>query len=446
MQKIITRGAITLYLIMGFFIFSACDTGQEPIDENEENGQEIVTLHVVTNMEDGEEGSLRQLIEEAAAGDTITFDPGLDGKPIIIQSDRLLISGRTLTIIGRGTDKTIISGDGRYGVFQIGETLDLLQNVTISDLAIIDGYAERGAGIYIISGDVTLDNLLISNNIAEVIGGGITNNTANVTIQNSSIKDNVAPTRAGIANSGNMDIILSEVAYNYAKKVTATVSIGGGIYNSGSLTIRKSYIHNNIADNGAGIVAGVGNLQMYHSTIAYNTAHRGGGLIAMEGGKAFLENCTISKNEATEYGGGVEARNGYITIHFSTVADNTPDDIHRRQFARREHYPQIKNSLVAGSIPYSIDSNGYNLFSQSADWNHDTDIVSEELYTGELSDNGGHTYTIALLEGSPAIDAAEPSASLEDDQRNYHRPVDGGSGEPLPDIGAFEFNSEPAGD
>ena len=53
---------------------------------------------------------------------------------------------------------------------------------------------------------------------------------------------------------------------------------------------------------------------------------------------------------------------------------------------------------------------------------------------GPLADHGGLTRTMALLAGSPAIDAGDAAASLPADQRGVARPQGG-----APDIGAFEL-------
>src|SRR5262249_44065845 len=53
------------------------------------------------------------------------------------------------------------------------------------------------------------------------------------------------------------------------------------------------------------------------------------------------------------------------------------------------------------------------------------------LGLGALGDHGGLTQTVALLSGSPAIDAADPSLAPATDQRGLPRDA-------LPDIGAFE--------
>lgn len=58
---------------------------------------------------------------------------------------------------------------------------------------------------------------------------------------------------------------------------------------------------------------------------------------------------------------------------------------------------------------------------------------------GPLADNGGPTWTHALLPGSPAIDAGDPALCEATDQRGVARPKNGdGDGNPVCDIGAFE--------
>ena len=53
---------------------------------------------------------------------------------------------------------------------------------------------------------------------------------------------------------------------------------------------------------------------------------------------------------------------------------------------------------------------------------------------GPLANNGGPTLTIALLPGSPAIDAGDDSSAPPTDQRGFPRPAG-----PAADIGAFEM-------
>ena len=54
---------------------------------------------------------------------------------------------------------------------------------------------------------------------------------------------------------------------------------------------------------------------------------------------------------------------------------------------------------------------------------------------GPLSNNGGPTSTMALLQGSPAIDRVVSNSCPSTDQRGYARPD---NGESACDIGAYE--------
>ncbi len=54
---------------------------------------------------------------------------------------------------------------------------------------------------------------------------------------------------------------------------------------------------------------------------------------------------------------------------------------------------------------------------------------------GPLADNGGPTLTMALLPGSPAIDAGDTSLAPPTDQRGFPRPFG-----PTADIGAYELS------
>ena len=86
---------------------------------------------------------------------------------------------------------------------------------------------------------------------------------------------------------------------------------------------------------------------------------------------------------------------------------------------------------------YDMSSDGTCNFSSSGDWNNTDPLL------GSLQPNGGPTQTQALLPGSPAIDAGNPSGCtdglghlLKTDQRGLPRPnTEDKSG---CDMGAYE--------
>ena len=71
-------------------------------------------------------------------------------------------------------------------------------------------------------------------------------------------------------------------------------------------------------------------------------------------------------------------------------------------------------------------------------------LRSRDPDLGPLADNGGFAPTHALLPGSPAVDSGAGCAIA--DQRNVPRPMDGGSGSPVCDMGAYEADAATIGD
>jgi hypothetical protein len=95
-----------------------------------------------------------------------------------------------------------------------------------------------------------------------------------------------------------------------------------------------------------------------------------------------------------------------------------------------------------------MTSNGYNLSSDSScNFNGPGDLNNTGPLLGPLQNNGGPTKTQALLSGSPAIDAGNPSGCtdglgnmLTTDQRGMPRPDTEDTGGC--DMGAYERQND----
>ncbi len=76
-----------------------------------------------------------------------------------------------------------------------------------------------------------------------------------------------------------------------------------------------------------------------------------------------------------------------------------------------------------GDCSGSINDNGYNLDSDSSCFTASTSLHTNPQLSG-LADNGGPTQTMALQQGSPAIDVIPLSANVcpSTDQRGDPRP------------------------
>jgi len=369
-----------------------------------------------------------------------------------------------LTLINSAVSHNKTDGDGG-GIenFATG-TLTLMNSIVSDNFAesddptfIANSVFEDGGGIYN-HGRLALINSIVSGNTAAKYGGGIVNGrgTATATITNSTILDNAACQAGGGiyngAHDGMVTLTLSNstVSYNTVGFCLQATSIpakdtapGGGIYNTSlatRLTITNSTISDNTTFNGpGGGIYNQGPLTLTNSTVSGNKSSFVGGGIAISNGQANLTFCTIYGNLAIRSGGG-------ITISMSRGTTPT--------------FLEMSNSIVAGNhagtgldISGTLTSDGYNLIQDTSgatftpNKQHHTD-VSAGLHIDLgidpiLRDNGGstepHTLTLALLPGSPAINAIPLAAchpnGITTDQRGIKRPEDN---EHFCDIGAYE--------
>src|SRR5262249_45629686 len=68
------------------------------------------TLTVTSAADDGSAGTLRAVLAAAQSGDTVGFDPALDGQTITLTQGQLTV-GQSLDIDGPGADDLTVSGN-----------------------------------------------------------------------------------------------------------------------------------------------------------------------------------------------------------------------------------------------------------------------------------------------------------------------------------------------
>jgi hypothetical protein len=411
--------------------------------------------NTVTSLADSGPGSLRAALGAAAAGDTIDFS--ISGT-ITLTSGELVIS-KSVTLLGPGADALKVSGNNASRVFWITAT-----DVNISGLTVADGFAtgasgHEGGGIWSCSPDLVLNNCVISNNYASLRGGGIYSAYETLTVSNCIISGNSAGLDGG-GIYGGLTVIASTVSTNWA------YDTGGGMANGGTTAVIACTFSGNSALYGGGI-SNVGGdeevtLAINSSTFIGNEAENGGGIwnySEWADATLTISASTFSANRAGNVGGGVMNQGGNgarLTINASTFGANHGDPAGA---ILNEGSLEIGSTILddtsgwGGTIDNdvgTVTSAGYNLSSDDGGGclTNATDIMNADPKLGPLQDNGGPTWTHALLPGSPAIDRgrrdAIPALALTTDQRGLTRPVDspgfanaaGGDGS---DIGAFEL-------
>jgi hypothetical protein len=168
-------------------------------------------------------------------------------------------------------------------------------------------------------------------------------------------------------------------------------------------------------------------------------------------------NCTISGNSVGKGVGGGIFNEGYggdatLKITNSTISENSAGGVYNQAAQGGAAAVETGNTIFDAGISGqnisnyagTITSLGYNVSSDdgSGFLTGAGDQINTDPLLGPLQDNGGPTFTHALLPSSPAIAAGDPNFTPppDYDQRGpgFDRVVNGRI-----DVGSFEIQSAP---
>jgi hypothetical protein len=336
----------------------------------------------VTSTADSGPGTLRQALALASNGDTIEFNLSRCPCTITLTSGELLVN-KNLTINGPRADTLAVDANHIGRVFHVTGGV----TATIAGLTITNGVAHIGGGIYNERSTLTVSNCTLSGNETFFI-----------------VPSNYDPGGSGIYNDGlrgsaTLSVLNSTLSGNSADR------FGGGIYNDGR--------------------QGNATLSVSNTTLSGNSAGTACGGILNNGrlGRATLSvlNSTLSDNSAPNGTGGI--------FNF---------------FGSAQLGGNIFNTSSISATRTNTTSLGYNLSSDNGGGylNGPGDQIDINPLLGPLQNNGGPTFTHALLPGSPATNAGNPNFNPPPvyDQRGpgFDRVVNGRI-----DIGSFELQPMP---
>jgi CSLREA domain-containing protein len=161
-------------------------------------------------------------------------------------------------------------------------------------------------------------------NTAIQSGGGVYNE-GSFTLDLSSVTENFATVSgAGVYNAGTLEVLNgSAISKNGLAPGPIMTPLGGGIYNTGAARIENSFVRSNsVNSRGGGIYhTGGGELVIETSTLAFNQADKGAGLIN-NSGTVTINDSTISNNTANVQGGGLLNTGDSMTLVRTAVLDN----------------------------------------------------------------------------------------------------------------------------
>jgi hypothetical protein len=321
--------------------------------------------------------------------------PGNDnGAAILLPgAGALVVRGSTLS------SNSAVNG----GAISAGGAAVKIVNSTLrgNTALLVDG---GGGAVQSVDGPLRIDSSVITNNKAAAGGGGVSGQSTTgqslLKITDSAVTDNVSKLEnggGGVSTFGNERLVIrrTTIADNSYTGI-GVAGAGGGIRNTGEMTITDSTISGNVAGG-----PGLENAE-------------GGGIFNASGGKGTISATTIAGNRALGPGaaGGGIANESAVTLKATIVAANRSGNCLGR--------------VVDGG--FDLEDGHSCGFAKHA--------VKANPRLASLADNGGPTKTMALKRGSPAIKrvrAKSPVCAGTVDQRGVARPQG-----PRCDIGAFE--------
>jgi hypothetical protein len=133
------------------------------------------TKLITTNADDGSAGTLRSQIANANDGTVIIFALGVTN--ITLVSGEILID-KPITITGNGLINTTVNRNATGRIFNITDG-----PVILNDMTLTNDLAENGGGSLLdLGATVTITNSELSRNTAVLAGGGIEDNSGTITI------------------------------------------------------------------------------------------------------------------------------------------------------------------------------------------------------------------------------------------------------------------------
>ena len=221
--------------------------------------------------------------------DDYAFDNGTDNK------NGIVIDGNNFVLNGNGH---MINGNNLSRIFNI-----TANNVTLSNLILTGGNADKGAAIYA-SGSLTLNNVTFTDNYASKQGGAVgLYGDVTLNCNNSQFRDNYAEAGSSIfVEKGKLNIYNTDLSSKIFNKYSQIVAFKNSIVYVENVTFMDS----SSSYAAALFFKGIKSATIRNSKFINLKANMTAGAIGLRnGGELYIENCEFTNTTSTNNGGAV---------------------------------------------------------------------------------------------------------------------------------------------
>ena len=229
---------------------------------------------------------------------------------------------------------TITFQPGLTGMITLTAQLLINKNLTITGpgAGIISVSGNNAVRVFETGANVTISGLTITQGKNSLDGGGGIYNTGALTLNNCAISNNSTDIRGGgIYSTGAITINNCTISNNSSRgNALNGLGSGAGVFLAASATIKDSLVSGNAADSfgGAIVIAATATpISIQRCQILNNTASGGGGLVIYNSQTGAIKTITLEQTtiagNTAGTGGGISAGGGDVTLKNCTISGNT---------------------------------------------------------------------------------------------------------------------------
>ena len=218
-----------------------------------------------------------------------------------------------------------VPGDASDNSTHVVTAVNVDASTVVDGVTIRDGNAPgfgnpgNGAGMFIQYGNLTVANVIFTNNTANQYGGGLYSRYGTPTLQNVQFLGNEANYGGGVANYSPVMTLTNAVF-----RGNTVLLNGGGLYNNASTPVLTNIIfESNTASTGGGLYNSNSSPVITATRFISNAATSSGGALYQSKAEIWLTDAVLSGNTAKLHGGAIYVSRGVFNGAYLSMSSNS---------------------------------------------------------------------------------------------------------------------------